>query len=54
MSQECSAAFEIGQTAPAFRSVFGTNVGIGSQGILMDGTPDAEVGLPAPRSRAAS
>jgi acyl-CoA dehydrogenase len=29
MSQECRAAFEIGQTALAFRSVFGTNVGIG-------------------------
>jgi acyl-CoA dehydrogenase len=38
MSQECRAAFEIGQTSLAFRSVFGTNVGIGSQGILMDGT----------------
>ena len=36
--QECRAAFEIGCTALAFRSVFGTNVGIGSQGILMDGT----------------
>jgi acyl-CoA dehydrogenase len=39
MSQECRTAFELGQTALAFRSVFGTNVGIGSQGILMDGTP---------------
>ena len=38
MSQECQVAYEIGQTALAFRSVFGTNVGIGSQGILMDGT----------------
>jgi acyl-CoA dehydrogenase len=38
MSQECRTAYEIGQTALAFRSVFGTNVGIGSQGILMDGT----------------
>jgi acyl-CoA dehydrogenase len=38
MSQECRAAFELGQTSLAFRSVFGTNVGIGSQGILMDGT----------------
>ena len=38
MSQECRVAYEIGQTALAFRSVFGTNVGIGSQGILMDGT----------------
>jgi acyl-CoA dehydrogenase len=39
MAQECQVAFELGQTALAFRSVFGTNVGIGSQGILMDGTP---------------
>src|SRR5512133_2051702 len=38
MSQECRVAYEVGQTALAFRSVFGTNVGIGSQGILMDGT----------------
>ncbi|WP_025916833.1 acyl-CoA dehydrogenase family protein [Herminiimonas sp. CN] len=40
MSQECQVAFELGQTALAFRSVFGTNVGIGSQGILMDGTEE--------------
>ncbi|MDR3505876.1 MAG: acyl-CoA dehydrogenase family protein [Acidocella sp.] len=40
MSQECQVAFELGRTALAFRSVFGTNVGIGSQGILMDGTPE--------------
>lgn len=39
-SQEVRVNFELGQTAPAFRSVFGTNIGIGSQGILMDGTPD--------------
>lgn len=38
MAQECQVAYELGQTALAFRSVFGTNVGIGSQGILMDGT----------------
>jgi acyl-CoA dehydrogenase len=38
MSQECRVAYEVGQTSLAFRSVFGTNVGIGSQGILMDGT----------------
>jgi acyl-CoA dehydrogenase len=38
MSQECRVAYEVGQTALAFRSVFGTNVGIGSQGVLMDGT----------------
>lgn len=39
MSQECEVAYELGQTALAFRSVVGTNIGIGSQGILMDGTP---------------
>jgi len=38
MLQECRVCHEIGQTALAFRSVFGTNVGIGSQGILMDGS----------------
>jgi len=38
MSQECRVAYEFGHTALAFRSVFGTNVGIGSQGILIDGT----------------
>ncbi len=39
MEEEVLAAFEIGRTSPAFRSVFGTNNGIGSQGIIMDGTP---------------
>ncbi len=38
MAQECEVAFELGQTALAFRSAAGTNIGIGSQGILMDGT----------------
>ena len=38
MSQEVPVAYELGRTALAFRSVFGTNIGIGSQGILMDGT----------------
>ena len=40
MGQECRVAYEVGQTSLAFRSVFGTNVGIGSQGILMDGTAE--------------
>jgi acyl-CoA dehydrogenase len=40
MSQECEVAFELGQTALAFRSAAGTNIGIGSQGILMDGTDE--------------
>lgn len=40
MAQECRIGYELGQTALAFRSVFATNIGIGSQGILMDGTPE--------------
>ncbi len=40
VSQEVLVNFELGRTAAAFRSVFGTNIGIGSQGILMDGTPE--------------
>jgi acyl-CoA dehydrogenase len=40
MAQECDVAYELGHTALAFRSVVGTNIGIGSQGILMDGTPE--------------
>ncbi|EME71831.1 Acyl-CoA dehydrogenase [Paramagnetospirillum caucaseum] len=40
MEEEVLCAFEIGQTAPAFRSIFGTNNGIGSQGIVMDGTEE--------------
>jgi acyl-CoA dehydrogenase len=31
-------ARELGRTTPAFRSVFGTNVGIGSQGLVMAGS----------------
>src|SRR5699024_711229 len=38
LSQECQVGYEFCQTALAFRSTFGTNVGIGSQGILIDGT----------------
>lgn len=40
MAQECEVAYELGRTALAFRSVVGTNIGIGSQGILLDGTPE--------------
>jgi len=38
--EECHAVMEIGRTSPAFRSVFGTNNGIGSQGIVLDGTEE--------------
>ncbi|HUN52046.1 MAG TPA: acyl-CoA dehydrogenase family protein, partial [Candidatus Sulfotelmatobacter sp.] len=40
MSEEVMIAFELGQTSPAFRSLIGTNNGIGSQGIVMDGTEE--------------
>jgi len=40
MLEEVMVAQEVGYTSPAFRSIFATNVGIGSQGILMDGTPE--------------
>ncbi|MFY2556244.1 acyl-CoA dehydrogenase family protein [Corallococcus terminator] len=40
MSQEVQVAFVLGQTSPAFRSLIGTNNGIGSQGIVLDGTEE--------------
>ena len=42
MEEECRVLFELCQTSPAFRSIIGTTVGIGSQGILMDGTPEQQ------------
>jgi len=39
MEEEVQVAFALSRTSPAFRSLFGTNNGIGSQGIVMDGTP---------------
>lgn len=40
MEEEVLVAFELGQTSPAFRSLVGTNNGIGSQGIIIDGTEE--------------
>ena len=37
-AQEARIVGTLGWTSPAFRSVIGTTVGIGSQGIVMDGT----------------
>jgi acyl-CoA dehydrogenase len=48
MSEEVRVVLELGWTSPAFRSVFGTNVGIGSQGIVIDGT-DAQKAAWLPR-----
>ncbi|MFN7056359.1 acyl-CoA dehydrogenase family protein [Hyphomonas sp.] len=38
METECLVAMELGQTSPAFRSVAGTNIGIGSQALVLFGT----------------
>jgi len=47
MEEEVNVAFELGRTSPAFRSYFGTNNGIGSIGILLDGTEAQKQQLPA-------
>ena len=38
MEEEVYVAFELGRTSPAFRSLIGTNNGIGSSGLIIDGT----------------
>jgi acyl-CoA dehydrogenase len=38
MEDECLVVMELGHASPAFRSAFGTNVGIGSQGLVMFGS----------------
>jgi len=40
MEEEVMVAFEIAKTSPAFRSLIGTNNGIGSQGIVIDGSEE--------------
>jgi len=40
MEEEVRVAFELGHTSPVFRSVIGTNNGIGSQAIIMFGKPE--------------
>jgi len=40
MEEEVMVMLAMGQTSPCFRSLFGTTVGIGSQGILFDGTAE--------------
>lgn len=40
MEEEVMVAFEIARTSPAFRSLIGTNNGIGSQGLIVDGTEE--------------
>jgi acyl-CoA dehydrogenase len=38
MEEEVRVVFELGYTSPAFRSAIGTNIGIGSQAIIIAGT----------------
>ncbi|UZF95443.1 acyl-CoA dehydrogenase family protein [Bosea sp. NBC_00550] len=40
LSEEIQVSFLLGKTSPAFRSMIGTNNGIGSQGIIIDGTEE--------------
>ena len=42
MEEEVRVLFELCRASPAFRSVIGTTVGIGSQGILIDGTTEQQ------------
>ncbi len=48
MEEEVRVAFQLGRTSAAFRSLIGTNNGIGSQAIIMDGT-DAQKARYLPR-----
>ncbi len=38
LAEECAVIFELCRASPAYRSAIGTNVNIGSQGIIIDGT----------------
>ncbi|MBH9537390.1 acyl-CoA dehydrogenase family protein [Novosphingopyxis sp. YJ-S2-01] len=40
MTEEIGIAIAMGHTSPAMRSTFGTNIGIGSQGLVMAGTDE--------------
>jgi acyl-CoA dehydrogenase len=48
MEEEVRIVFELGRASPAFRSVAGTNIGIGSQAIVMSGSAEQKrIYLPA-------
>lgn len=40
MEEEVRLVFELGRTSPAFRSAVGTNIGIGSQALVLEGTEE--------------
>ncbi|MDB5824218.1 MAG: acyl-CoA dehydrogenase domain protein [Herminiimonas sp.] len=41
--EEVLAVFELCKASPAFRSIMGTNLGIGTQGIVIDGTEEQKL-----------
>jgi acyl-CoA dehydrogenase len=45
MAEDVRLALELGYTTPAFRSMFGTNNGIGGQVVLKGGTPEQQAAL---------
>ncbi len=45
MAEEVQVALRLGRASPAFRSLVGTNNGIGSQGIVIDGTVEQKARL---------
>ncbi|MCW5611919.1 MAG: acyl-CoA dehydrogenase family protein [Rubrivivax sp.] len=51
MEEEVRLMFELCRTSPAFRSVIGSTVGIGSQGIVMDGTDEQKARWLPPMAR---
>jgi acyl-CoA dehydrogenase len=40
LSQEAQITMVLGRTSPAFRSIIGTNIGIGAHGLVMEGTEE--------------
>lgn len=54
MEEEVRVVFELGQTSPAFRSLAGTNIGIGSQAIVLAGTDEQRARATCPGWPAAS
>lgn len=40
MEEEVRVVLELGRASPAFRTMVGTNIGIGSQAIVMAGSPE--------------
>ena len=45
-SKKLCLTFELGRASPAFRSIAGTNIGIGSQAIVMSGTEKQKKQIP--------